>query len=946
MHRRGNDSHSAHLKKVLALVMAFAMAFTMMAGAAFTDSADIEATDAVDTLSALGVINGYEDGSFKPNGTVTRAEMAAMIYIVRNEGKTDASGYENLPTSFTDIKGHWAEGYIKHAQTMGIISGRNDKTFDPNAKVTGVEAALMCLRTAGYDAAKAGIGGATWANKTLSLANEAGLLDDVKADLAAACPRQWAAQLIFNMLDTDCVTWSNDSETFEKNDRGGKPYGTVGEKYMKLYKNTGILTEVKEDSKGTYSIAIATETSDDYNKERRDTWTKVKADYTDLLGQEVKVMYKKADDAYGVFATDENEVALKSTVGQLDSLKKGDKTIEVDGDKYDLETLKGVYTVSNGKISLAKDTDGDSIDVAMAKNTASTVYLVSNDGDSKIDTIVVIEAEVAKVNYVGSDSITLANGIGTIDEGDFAAYEGMKKGDYVVYTKEDNGTAYVDDLAKVEVVSGTIEAVKNSTEAKIDGTYYKQGTGCTDTPKANDKVTAAVYGNRYYDLDATSEASADDLLFVVEAGKIDSGINSGVEASVLFANGTKETIVIDDIIDPTNDENEKAAADAVTLSGGNTAAYQAGTDGNVYVGGLYTFDKDGDKYDITPVVNEKNDVGYDTVALGTSSSKEIYTNSNDNPRLDGKRIDDSAIIFVSKKMSTTTGADAKVITGKELKTWDDKTGVVAQTLSNSKNGVNTVMVGSLIIRDDSYGSEAGKYGIITSDPETIKVNGSSYQSFTLWNGSEDVKTIAKIGEMNSAAKGDVVSFDTDGSEGDLPKIKNLTKITAKAAMLGAETNGSKLDVTLVKDGEALADQDILTADSDTTVLFISEDKGVEGGSLTDYEAMESSIDDVFVQNALYVAKSDDKSDELDLIVIDIRGKLNMNKDLADKTSDSHDVDFDAKTIKLAKDSTADVETVKGCFDNVLAVSKLSDSKFTVVANDGSEYTFTVTVKTA
>ena len=42
---------------------------------------DIEATEAVDTLSALGVINGYEDGSFKPNGTVTRAEMAAMIYI-------------------------------------------------------------------------------------------------------------------------------------------------------------------------------------------------------------------------------------------------------------------------------------------------------------------------------------------------------------------------------------------------------------------------------------------------------------------------------------------------------------------------------------------------------------------------------------------------------------------------------------------------------------------------------------------------------------------------------------------------------------------------------------------------------------------------------------------------------------------------------------------------
>ena len=75
-----------NLKKILALVLAFACAFTMFAGAAFTDSADIKATEAVDTLSALGVIDGYTDGSFKPNGTVTRAEMAKMIFVVWNGG--------------------------------------------------------------------------------------------------------------------------------------------------------------------------------------------------------------------------------------------------------------------------------------------------------------------------------------------------------------------------------------------------------------------------------------------------------------------------------------------------------------------------------------------------------------------------------------------------------------------------------------------------------------------------------------------------------------------------------------------------------------------------------------------------------------------------------------------------------------------------------------------
>ena len=65
----------------------------MFAGAAFTDSADIKVdTEVVDTLVSLGVVNGYDDGSFKPNGTVTRAEMAKMIYVLRT-GNSDASAY-------------------------------------------------------------------------------------------------------------------------------------------------------------------------------------------------------------------------------------------------------------------------------------------------------------------------------------------------------------------------------------------------------------------------------------------------------------------------------------------------------------------------------------------------------------------------------------------------------------------------------------------------------------------------------------------------------------------------------------------------------------------------------------------------------------------------------------------------------------------------------------
>ena len=185
----------------------------MFAGAAFTDSADIKVkSEVVDTLTALGVVAGFEDGSFQPNGTVTRAQMAKMIYVLRT-GKSDASAYNDDKTSFTDINGHWARGYIKYCQSLGIIAGKSNTKFDPNGNVTAQEAAKMLLVTLGYNANKAGLVGSNWAAKTNALADENGLLEDVNTSFTGPCPRQYAAQLIYNAIDTPTVVWRDDAYT-------------------------------------------------------------------------------------------------------------------------------------------------------------------------------------------------------------------------------------------------------------------------------------------------------------------------------------------------------------------------------------------------------------------------------------------------------------------------------------------------------------------------------------------------------------------------------------------------------------------------------------------------------------------------------------------------------------------------------------------------------------
>ena len=200
-----------NFKKVLALVLvvAMVMAFATVSSAAFTDAASINKAEAVDVLSALGVINGYEDGSFKPEGTVTRAEMAKMIATILNQGEDVGAMYAGACT-FADTANHWAAGYVAYCAQEQIINGKNASTFAPDATVTGTEAAKMVLGALGHDADKPGLIGSAWASTTLSLAKKANLigeLNNLTMNMGEAMTRENAAQLLLNGLKATMVEY-------------------------------------------------------------------------------------------------------------------------------------------------------------------------------------------------------------------------------------------------------------------------------------------------------------------------------------------------------------------------------------------------------------------------------------------------------------------------------------------------------------------------------------------------------------------------------------------------------------------------------------------------------------------------------------------------------------------------------------------------------------------
>ncbi len=194
-----------NLKKILALVLALVMSFSLMATAnAFTDSDKINGTyeEAVEALSALKVFQGYENGSFVPQGSITRAEVAAIIYRIVTGDVTDKQvGIYADYNKFNDVKStSWYAGYVNFCANAEYIKGYDAKTFGPNDPVTGYQALAMILRAVGYD--KNGeFTGTGWQTQTAAVGKKLGITNNVsEGTLGVAATREVVAEILFRSI--------------------------------------------------------------------------------------------------------------------------------------------------------------------------------------------------------------------------------------------------------------------------------------------------------------------------------------------------------------------------------------------------------------------------------------------------------------------------------------------------------------------------------------------------------------------------------------------------------------------------------------------------------------------------------------------------------------------------------------------------------------------------
>ena len=736
--------------------MAFACAFTMFAGAAFTDSADIKVdTEVVDTLVALGVVNGYDDGSFKPNGTVTRAEMTKMIYVLRT-GNSDASAYNDDKTSFTDIGSHWARGYIKYCQSLGIIAGKSNTKFVPNEKVSAQEAAKMLLVTLGYDAQKAGLVGTGWASKTNALADENGLLEDVTTSFTAACPRQYAAQLIYNAIFAHTVVLRDGEYTNMKlvtsADKDADNYNpTIGKKYMGLEEATGELTKISYDEdKDEFTYTVAKHSTPALKSSK---------DYSKLYGLKVNVLYKTTSNkttVYGIYAKDSSIVASGS-LNDLDTVSKEDKKIKIDGTEYKLsnETYNiGMTTAFNGA-DFGKLTTKQSGVYKLNNDINARGYysfdLLDTDDDDKGDKIVVHPVSVEKVTYAGTKSINAPSSY-KYEDCDIA--DGIAKDDYVVITAADNAAKGRTNIVKAEIVSGKVTATKDG-KIQINNTWYNLAKGVTNKDfKVGDSYDVAVYNGYAFSSDATEEASK-DILFVAGTKKFDqfAGEDNGtVDAKAYFMDGSNKTITI-------------------TKLDGTKLTSTTGAEDN-FVGKLFTYTVKDGNYELKTLNNSSNKAGYKDYADQVTFTKE----SGKTPAKIGTyAIADDAVVFVKDNSET------KIVSGKTVNDWGDNFGSKGQVLTSEVNGIKYAKVAALVGTTRPSASGDCKYAYLTADTYNGKTPDADEDDALVFSvfGENGAKTLYDTDDtklsLSDLKKGQLIQYTEDGD-----KIKGVKTIDTVA----------------------------------------------------------------------------------------------------------------------------------------------------------------------
>ena len=632
------------MKKFLSLVLALVMTMslvTVSAGAKdFTDDSEITYKEAVDVISALGVVDGYSGGDFRPDDVLTRGA-AAKIICNLILGPTTASALNAGTAPFKDVPvTNTFAGYITYCSQQGIISGYADGTFRPTGTLSGNAFMKMLLGALGYDSSIEGYTGANWQVSVIKQASGIGL-DDGNDEFVGsqAVTRQEAALYAFNMLQATMVEYDK-KDTIVVGDITINTTSTRKD----VENNTNTDGNIDGERNGDGLMQFGEKYFKDLEKE----------DATDIFGHpsskwvydgdDVGTYANEADATYVVEDDDMDvgQVVTSSSYMNYSSSEAKDAKYFLNGDDNE---VKSSELVAVGDIVEAYENDnGDVETVVVSRYTVAKIDKVDTDvstaesrnGASEVLTLTDLDGDNSNDYYDKYDDAekTLRGYASSYDEGSVlaVAFRDGKFGDEVLASYE------------AEAVTGEVTAFREDETVTMDGTKYEFARSKDGTDGFVDGITKNFDFDKEYTIYLTADgyvigvegaagADLNDVYYVTgvycEESRYNANKFTWYAQAVSLADGSASDIELDE-----------TDADNALKSIIDDASKDAFTD----VKGLYTFDDDiatawdGDRdYTVYGIDEDdgldtslKNALAMDDTKFSTTggSSKTFYVDEN------------------------------------------------------------------------------------------------------------------------------------------------------------------------------------------------------------------------------------------------------------------------------------------------------------------------------
>lgn len=356
----------------------------------FGDIKDENLSKYAGLLNELGIVNGYEDGTFRPENSISRGEISAIT--VRMLGH-DAEVLYSLDEAFYDVDNeHIFYKEISACVNLGIINGYNDNTFRSENTISYNELAAIVVRALGYEQMAQLSGG--YPTGYLVVANDIGITKGVTIKDKNAISRGEAATVVYKALHAPLLKQTSFGDDV-KNDSDRNV--TVLSENHDIYKGTGVVKANSITSLNSKKAVENTLLIDDVRFKDEN------AAFSDYLGYKVDFYYRDvvADMPELVYVT--KNITVKELVITADTKVKYNNltyVYEASEDKTKTAAINTIHDlVLNGQRAIAYEDDVFDI-------TSGMVKLVSNEGKNTYDTVFIETYE----NYI------LRGITGTVDE--------------------------------------------------------------------------------------------------------------------------------------------------------------------------------------------------------------------------------------------------------------------------------------------------------------------------------------------------------------------------------------------------------------------------------------------------------------------------------------------------------------------------------------------------